>query len=162
MTYLSRTELEHILKNDYFSTFLTVSEDTYAFYRGRLNAFALTIRFNIHSENFSEQSMINALFNLAGRKFKPNKTISAVIAYDIVLVNNENPAAPSYYIWRANSNQRVTIGQDEIQFNMSNDNLLFLARKALQFNVNDLEINFTSSKCQIYSVHSIVFTLVNV
>jgi hypothetical protein len=56
MAYLSRTELEQILKNDYFSTFLTVSEDTYAFYRGRLNAYALTIRFNTNSENFSEKA----------------------------------------------------------------------------------------------------------
>jgi hypothetical protein len=73
-----------------------------------------------------------------------------------------DPNAPSYYIFTANSNQRVSSSTKETRFLLTRDQLYLFARRALQINIPELEIDFKDSNLVISSVIAIVFTFTSV
>ena len=84
--YLSKNELDSLLKQKYFSTFLHTNVTKYALYRGHYNANVLTLRYSVLSPSFTENDMIQSCINEA-MKFFPakQKLIRGLIEYDFVL-----------------------------------------------------------------------------
>jgi hypothetical protein len=106
--------------------------------------------------------MLDMLMKYVMNKFKENTDIIGIIDYDLLLVNNIDPNAPSYYIFTANSNQRVSTNTKETRFLLTRDQLYLFARRALQINIPELEVDFKDSNLVISSVIAIVFTFTSV
>jgi hypothetical protein len=121
-----------------------------------------TLRFNLNNQDYSESRMLDMLMKYVMNKFKENTDIIGIIDYDLLLVNNIDPNAPSYYIFTANSNQRVSTNTKETRFLLTRDQLYLFARRALQINIPELEVDFKDSNLVISSVIAIVFTFTSV
>ena len=147
-----------ILKKPWFTDPMTVTEYTYAMYRDMNDVNVSTLRFNLNSPGYSETRMIDMLMNYVMNKFKENTDIIGITDYDLLLVSNVDPAAPTYYIFTANSNQRVSNNTKETRFLLTRDQLFLFARRAAQINIPELEIDFKDSNLVISSVIAIVFT----
>jgi len=130
--WVPANELGPILKKPWFTDLMTVTNVHYEIYRDMRN------------------------------KFKENTDIIGIIDYDLLLVNNIDPNAPSYYIFTANSNQRVSTNTKETRFLLTRDQLYLFARRALQINIPELEVDFKDSNLVISSVIAIVFTFTSV
>ena len=141
---------------------MTVTNVHYEIYRDLSNVNVSTLRFNLNSNEFNEDRMINMLMDYVMNEFQENHDIIGIIDYDLLLVNNMDPNAPSYYIFTANSNQRVSSSTKETRFLLTRDQLYLFARRALQINIPELEIDFKDSNLVISSVIAIVFTFTSV
>jgi hypothetical protein len=141
---------------------MTVTNVHYEIYRDMSNVNVSTLRFNLNSNEFNEDRMINMLMDYVMNEFQENHDIIGIIDYDLLLVNNMDPNAPSYYIFTANSNQRVSSSTKETRFLLTRDQLYLFARRALQINIPELEIDFKDSNLVISSVIAIVFTFTSV
>ena len=151
-----------ILKKPWFTDLMTVTNVHYEIYRDMSNVNVSTLRFNLNSNEFNEDRMINMLMDYVMNEFQENHDIIGIIDYDLLLVNNIDPNAPSYYIFTANSNQRVSTNTKETRFLLTRDQLYLFARRALQINIPELEIDFKDSNLVISSVIAIVFTFTSV
>jgi len=163
------------LKRAWYTDPMTETILHYEAFRDMRNVDVVTLRFNLNSVKYSEEYMIDTLLkyvmkkykkggDIIGmidydlmKKYKKGGDIIGMIDYDLLLVSSVNPE--SFYIHTANSNQRSSKTQ-ETRFSLSRDNLYIFARRALQINIPDLEINFQESKMVISSVIALVFTFV--
>jgi hypothetical protein len=141
---------------------MTVTNVHYEIYRDMSNVNVSTLRFNLNNQDYSESRMLDMLMKYVMNKFKENTDIIGIIDYDLLLVNNIDPNAPSYYIFTANSNQRVSTNTKETRFLLTRDQLYLFARRALQINIPELEVDFKDSNLVISSVIAIVFTFTSV
>ncbi len=151
-----------ILKKPWFTDLMTVTNVHYEIYRDMSNVNVSTLRFNLNNSDYSENRMLDMIMKYVMNKFKENTDIIGIIDYDLLLVNNIDPNAPSYYIFTANSNQRVSTNTKETRFLLTRDQLYLFARRALQINIPELEIDFKDSNLVISSVIAIVFTFTTV
>ena len=141
---------------------MTVTNVHYEIYRDMSNVNVSTLRFNLNNQDYSESRMLDMLMKYVMNKFKENTDIIGIIDYDLLLVNNIDLNAPSYYIFTANSNQRVSTNTKETRFLLTRDQLYLFARRALQINIPELEVDFKDSNLVISSVIAIVFTFTSV
>jgi len=146
------------LKRAWYTDPMTETIVHYEAFRDMRNVDVVTLRFNLNSVKYSEEYMIDTLLKYVMKKYKKGGDIIGMIDYDLLLVSSVNPE--SFYIHTANSNQRSSNETQETRFSLSRDNLFFFARRALQINIPDLEINFQESKMVISSVIALVFTFV--
>jgi hypothetical protein len=141
-----------ILKKPWFTDLMTVTNVHYEIYRDMSNVNVSTLRFNLNNSDYSENRMLDMIMKYVMNKFKENTDIIGIIDYN----------APRYYIFTANSNQRVSTNTKETRFLLTRDQLYLFARRALQINIPELEIDFKDSNLVISSVIAIVFTFTSV
>ncbi len=157
MSYLSRTELESLLRNEWFTNPMSVHVHHYSNYRGRTNANVLTIRFNMNI-NFNETNMIESVIQTTMNHFSSRQTVLGLIEYDLLLMQ---PNPESFYIWRANSNISRNIPNAEQTLPLTYDNLFLFIRKAARVLPTDLEVHFRTSNVVINRIIAIVFTFIS-
>jgi hypothetical protein len=105
--------------------------------------------------------MIDEMMHKVMNNFPEAESLIGSIEYDMLLVNNkEDP--PSYYLWRANSNQRSDSSREETLLKKDYHQLYFFGRKATELNMSDLNIQFESSSVVIADLLTIVFTFSSV
>jgi hypothetical protein len=157
MSYLSRPELEQLLRNDWFTNPMSMHVHNYHNYRGRTNANVLTLRFNMNV-NFNEDNMIESVIQTTINHFSSQQTVLGLIEYDLLLMQ---PDPESFYIWRANSNISRNIPNAEQTLRLNYDNLFLFARNAARVIPTDLEAHFRTSNVIINRVIAIVFTFIS-
>jgi len=157
MSYLSRTELEQLLRNDWFTNPMSMHVHNYTSYRGRTNANVLTLRFNMNL-NFNEDNMIESVIQTTMNHFSSQQTVLGLIEYDLLLMQ---PNPESFYIWRANSNISRNIPNDEQTLLLNHENLFLFIREAARVIPTDLEVHFRTSNVVINRVIAIVFTFIS-
>jgi len=92
---------------------MTESTKRYVLYRNHFNVDVYTLRFNINSPNFSMETMLDTLIRKVMNRFPKARTVVGSISYDMLLVDAKDQNNPSYYLWRANSNQRSASNTEE-------------------------------------------------
>lgn len=161
--YLSRSELNALLKKSYFSTLLSKSVHQYALYRGHFNARVLTLRYSTLAPEFNETRMINSVLSEVLAFFPPSvKTVRGLIEYDVILQAQPlDPVNPSYYFYRANSN--VNPGPNpETLVALNHDALFLFIHQAAQILPTDLDLYFSNSNVSVERITSIVFSFISV
>ncbi len=154
--YLSKSQLDHILKQPFFSNQVTEDMTHYVAYRGKLNCAVYTVRFNMNVK-FDEHYMKDYLIGNVMKNFRLGSRLLASIQYDFLLVDpNSNP--PSYYIWKANSNLSTFNHDNENLLTLTYDNLFRFMQNAAVVDIPSLAINFRASNVIIERVLAIVFS----
>jgi hypothetical protein len=158
------SEVNTLLQNPLFTAPVTESIQDYEFYRGRRKVTIFTVRFNV-------VPTFNVLFMRAELPYKllshfpMGATLSVAVTYDLLLRSNphndDDDSPPSYYIWRANTNQR-SLDREDNDFDKTmylTDNSVFkLCENAARININQLNIEFADSGVSVDRVLSIVLT----
>ena len=158
--YLTRVELNTILKKPYYSNPVTDSLVKYAVYRGRVNADVYTLRCNITSD-FNEDHMINLVITHVMSRFPIGQRLLGSISYDLLLVDpKSNPK--SYYIWKANSNQTMLNTNGEILISLSHDNVFRFIQNSFRVDIPSLSINFRNSNVVVERLLTVVFSFATV
>jgi len=101
--YLTAHQCEMILHSPHFSTPLTESWTDYLYYRGKLHASVLTLRFN-NSPNvapWTETEVERVLEERLYSSFGSMAAVTVIVDYDVLLRDGRD----SFYIWRSNSNR---------------------------------------------------------
>jgi hypothetical protein len=94
--------------------------------------------------------------------FEDQNSVIAMTDYDLLLVHKEEKISPqSYYIWRANSNQRIVKSAEETVLACNDDQLFLYARNAPKVDITLLNTNFATSNMVISTPLTIVFTFSN-
>ena len=153
--YLGRQELNQLLQNEWFTQFESFHVHNYALYRGRVNATVLTLRYNIESPQFDQETMIENVIRRTMQQFSNEPRIVGLIEYDLLL---RQPDMESFYIWRANSNVARHLPNAEQTIVVGFDELYLYIRNALQMNPVDLNVYFRSSNVTIEKIIAVVFT----
>lgn len=156
--YLTNYQVQSILKNSFYSDFVTETDVKYVFYRGRMNATVHTLRFNFN-DKFNENSMLEHIIQYLLNRYNLNTKLMGSIGYDLLL-KDPNSVPTSFYLWRANSNAVHTLVDNEHFFDLTYNNLFRFIRSVTNINVNDLNIFFRSSNVTIERIVAIVFTFV--
>ena len=156
--YLSRDELHQLLQTEWFTQFRSVHLHNYAFYRGRVNASVLTLRYNVSSNEFNEENMIDSVIQTAMQQFPNEQRVVSIIEYDLVLMN---PNQSSYYLWRANTNVQRNLPNAEQIITLNYDNLFLFCQNAASVNPSDLNTFFRSSNIVIRNIVAIIFTFIS-
>lgn len=155
MTYLSRSELQSVLNNNFFKTD-SVHLNKYALYRGKTEAKVLTLRFNLNTA-FDEDMVVNKILSHIVEHFPSQRSLLALIEYDLVLMRHE---PESYYIWRANSNTS-TVPYEERKLNVTFDDIFMFCRQSMRVNPSDLDVYFRNSSVVIHSIIAVVYTFIS-
>jgi len=155
--WISAEQLGPVLKHYWFMTKSTESNVKYTLYNGRNEVKVYTLRFNLRSPNYSHESMLEDMISKVMNKFPKEESLIGNIQYDMLLVSNSE-ATPSYYLWRANSNQRSTSATEEILLKKEHHQLYLFGQKAIQANMADLQLQFPSSDVVVAQILTIVFT----
>jgi hypothetical protein len=155
--WISAEQLGPVLKHYWFMTKSTESNVKYTLYNGRNEVKVYTLRFNLRSPNYSHESMLEDMISKVMNKFPKEESLIGNIQYDMLLVSNSE-ATPSYYLWRANSNQRSTSATEEILLKKEHHQLYLFGQKATQANMADLQLQFPSSDVVVAQILTIVFT----
>ena len=111
--YLSAEQLNPVLKHHWYTTKFTESSLNYVFYHNRSNVKVYTLRFNLRSPNYTDEDMVDTMMKQVMNNFSEEESLFCNTEYDMLLVNNKEDD-PSYYVWRANSNQRADSSTEEI------------------------------------------------
>lgn len=156
--YLSREELNQLLENPWFTQFYSSNVHHYAYYRGKLNATVLTLRYNLGSNQFTEDAMIESVLSTTLQQFSNKRQVIGLIEFDLLLVQ---PDSNSFYIWRANSNVIRNLPTVEQTITLSYDALYLFIRNAAHTNPTDLNVYFSSSSVVISQIIAIVFTFIS-
>jgi hypothetical protein len=159
--WISAEQLVSVLKHDWFLTPYTESNLKYTLYNNRSNVKVYTLRLNLRSPNYSHESMIDKMINKVMANFPKSKSLIGNIDYDMLLVNNKEES-PSYYLWRANSNQQSVSSREEILLKKDYHQLYFFGQRATEANMSDLNVQFESSSVVIAEILTIVFTFSSV
>jgi len=124
-------ELGSILKHWWWSSPFTESNVHYGWYDNRTDVDVYTLRFNLTVPNFSEEVMIDVMIQKVMKRFSTARSLIGQIDYDRLLVSqNANTNEPvSYYLFRANSNQRASSKIIEKLYRLTNTNCICLERK---------------------------------
>ena len=157
-SYLSREELHQLLQTEWFTQFQSVHVHNYAYYRGRVNATVLTLRYNISSNEFSEENMIDSVIQTTIQQFPNEQRVVCMIDYDLVLMK---PDESSFYIWRANSNTHRNLPNAEHEILLNYNNLYLFCQNAANINPSDLNTFFISSNIIIKKIVAIIFTFIS-
>jgi hypothetical protein len=106
--------------------------------------------------------MIDDLIKKVMAQFPKSKSILGNIQYDMLLVSHKDPD-PSYYLWRANSNQRTTSrSTEETLLQVDQGQLYLFGQKATEVDMAELNVDFQSSGIVIAELLTIVFTFSSV
>jgi hypothetical protein len=159
--WITSEQLVPVLKHHWFVTKYTESTLNYTLYNNRNDVKVYTLRLNLRSPNYTHEDMIDEMMNKVMNNFPEAESLIGCIEYDMLLVNNkEDP--PSYYLWRANSNQRSGSSREETLLKKDYHQLYIFGRKATEANMSDLNIQFESSSVVIAELLTIVFTFSSV
>jgi len=80
------------------------------------------------------------------------------VSYDILLESTSNHSPPSYYIWRANSNQNTFDAPRETVLKLNPANIVRLASEAYPPLLAELNLFFQTSKVGINRILTVVFS----
>lgn len=162
--YLSRLELDQLLKNPYFQNVKNRSVSKFTLYRGHFNASVLTLRYSIISPQFNEQQMITNCIQEVMDEFSPkHKSVRGLIEYDLILKANpvDEINEDSYYFWRANSN-RSAVANSETTLSLNHDSIFLFIHQAAHINPSELNIYYVNSNVTVDRITSIIFTFISV
>ena len=158
--YPTREEINKILEHPLFTSEFTESSKKYVFYRGKLNVTVYTLRFNF-LPSFDEDFMLRTVTTKLMSSYPMQTRLLGLFQYDLLLRNSE--ADPNtFYIWRANSNQKKFDEAHEISFSLNYANIHRFVQAVVQTSIPDLNINFHSSKVVIERPLSVVFSFLPV
>jgi hypothetical protein len=138
---LTQAEANVVLQFPFFTAPTTESLVDYEFYRGHLNTSVFNVRFNTLpslSQSFIDNFLIEKLFAM----YALNSTVLASVSHDLLL---KQPTTNSYYIWKANTNQRSFDEGSEIVLTLNANNIHRFASTITNFNPADLNIYFNNS-----------------
>jgi hypothetical protein len=155
--WISAEQLGPVLKHHWFTTKFTESTLNYALYHNRNNVKVYTLRFNLKSPNYSHENMVDEMINKVMKTFPKTESLICNFQYDMLLVNNKEDE-PSYYLWRANSNQLADSSTEEILLKKDYHQLYFFGQRATETNMSELNFQFESSAVVVADVLTIVFT----
>jgi|694.fasta_scaffold57797_3 hypothetical protein len=155
--YLSAEQLNPVLKHHWYTTKFTESSLNYVFYHNRSNVKVYTLRFNLRSPNYTDEDMVDTMMKQVMNNFSEEESLFCNTEYDMLLVNNKEDD-PSYYVWRANSNQRADSSTEEILLKKEYHELYIFGKRATETNISELNIQFESSAVVVADILSIVFT----
>ena len=160
--YMSRNELNTLLKTTYFKKFVQSNVSQFALYRGHYNANVLTLKYSLLVPEFSEQAMISSIIKEVKNFFPPTqKDVRALIEYDVILWNPLEHTEPSFYFWKANSNRNPVPNSESI-VKLTYDSIFMFIRNAARINPADLDIYFLNSNVSVDRITSILFTFISV
>ncbi len=111
--WISAEQLGPVLKHHWFTTKCTESNVKYTLYNNRNEVKVYTLRFNLQIPNYSHESMLEEMITKVMNNFPTEESLFANIQYDMLLVS-KSESTPSFYLWRANSNQRSNYPTEEI------------------------------------------------
>ena len=156
--FLTESEVNAVLQNSMFSSPVTESDVTYAFYRGMKQANLLTIRFNM-IPSFQSSFMVAYLQDkLTSAPYQLQSRILISVHYDLLLCN-VNATPKTYYIWRSNTN-RTTLNVDhQLNMTISYANIERFCENVTTVSLSDLDSNFISSDVTVDRVLAIVFAI---
>jgi hypothetical protein len=158
--YLTLNQVNHVLSSSHYSVPFTESLINYDLYRGHLNSQVYTVRFNI-IESVNEDFIFNHLYTQLLNRFPQAPCFQASIRYDILLSDSKQDP-PSFYIWRANSNNPNYDENVEIVLEHSADHLFQFINNCLNVHIPDLEIDFRNSNVIIVKVLALVFSFATI
>jgi hypothetical protein len=101
--------------------------------------------------------MLEDLLSKVMNQFPETESLIGTIQYDMLLMSNKEDD-PSYYVWRANSNQRSGSSTEETFLNKEYHQLYFFGQKAINADISELNIDFESSNMVVADILAIVFT----
>jgi len=104
------------------------------------------------------ETMLDTLIRKVMDHFPNARTVVGSISYDMLLVDAKDQNNPSYYLWRANSNQRSASNTEETVLTMEQHQLYLFGRKAANVDVETLNVDFQSSSMVIADILTLVFT----
>jgi hypothetical protein len=155
--WISSEQLPIILKHKWYSAPFTESSTNYVMYHDRMNVDVYTLRFNLYSPTFSEDWMLDTLLSKVMDRFSNASTVVGVTGYDMLL-SSQDPNEKTYYIFRANSNQRQSSHTIETVLSLDQHEIFLFGREASNVDLNDLAVEFRSSGVVIAAILSIVFS----
>ena len=159
--WIPADQLGPVLKHEWFTVRSTESSLNYALYNNRNHVNVYTLRFNLQSPNYTHDTMIDQMIQKVMAHFPKSKEILGNIQYDMLLVSRDDD--PSYYLWRANSNQRSSSRSTEETWLQREQHQLYLfGQKAVEVDMAELNIDFQSSGVVISQLLTIVFTFSSV
>lgn len=156
--WIQADQLDSVLKHHWYTTPVTESNIRYVLYHDRYNVEAYTLRFNLNSLNFNKENMYDSVIRKVMNHFLNAESVVGSISYDMLLVSNKDPDNPTYYVWRANSNQRTSSHTEETLLLLEQHQLYLFARRAMDIDFGDLNIDFRTSDVVIADILSVVFT----
>jgi len=154
-------ELGSILKHWWWSSPFTESNVHYGWYDNRTDVDMYTLRFNLTVPNFSEEVMIDVMIQKVMKRFSTAQSLIGQIDYDRLLVSqNANTNEPvSYYLFRANSNQRASSKIIEKTLSLDQHQLYLFGKKALEVDLSELSDEFIQkSGAVVHSILAVVYT----
>lgn len=161
--FLTLSEVNVLLQNPLFTLPVIETVREYQFYRGRRKVTALTVRFNL-VPTFDLSFMKAALPDKLLSYHPLGSHVSVAVRYDLLLRSNSmddsGTMTPSYYIWRANTNQ-TTLEDNNLDVTMplTYPNIDQMCEKAVNINLHDdLNIEFVNSDVVIDRVLAILLT----
>jgi len=159
--WIPAEQLGPVLKHHWFTTKCTESNVKYTLYNNRNEVKVYTLRFNLQTPNYSHESMLEDMITKVMNNFPTEESLFGNIQYDMLLVS-KSESTPSFYLWRANSNQRSNYPTEEILLTKEHHQLYLFGQKATQANMADLQYQFASSDVVIAQLLTIVFTFSSV
>jgi hypothetical protein len=162
--WIPAEQLDPVLKHHWFTTKCTESNVNYTLYNNRNQVKVYTLRFNLRTPDFSEENMLDEMMSKVMNNFPKEESLVGSIRYDMLLASSK-AEPPSYYLWRANSNQRMNSsgsggggGIEEILLRKEYHELYLFGQRATKTNMSELQLQFPSSDVVIAEILTIVFT----
>ena len=161
--WIPAEQLGPVLKHHWFTTKFTESNVNYTLYNNRNQVKVYTLRFNLRNPDFSEENMLDEMMRKVMNNFPKEESLVGSIQYDMLLASSK-AEPPSYYLWRANSNQRMSFsggggdGIEEILLRKEYHELYLFGQRATKTNMSELQVQFPSSDVVIAEILTIVFT----
>ena len=161
--WISAEQLGPVLKHHWFMTKYTESTINYTLYNNRNRVKVYTLRYNLRSPDYSHESMIDDMMKRVMNQFPKAESVMGSFEYDMLLMNNNNKEdAPSYYLWRANSNQQRASSVKETLLKKEYHQLYLFGLKSTEADMSELNLEFQNSNVVIADLLTIVFTFSSV
>jgi hypothetical protein len=106
--------------------------------------------------------MIDDMMNKVMNQFPGAESVMGSIEYDMLLMNNNKEDAPSYYLWRANSNQQRASSVKETLLKKEYHQLYLFGLKTTEVDMSELNLEFQNSNVVIADLLTVVFTFSSV
>jgi len=154
--YLTKSQLDFLLQDPYYSEPMTQSVFTYKFYRGKFNATVHTLRLHWDvEENRIHQFITNYLMS----NFTLNSSLLVSVSYDLVLCQ---PNTESFYIWRSNSNLVNFNEATETKLILNYNNLYRFLQTIKNIHIPSLNTNFEQSNVIIFKPLALVMSVIKI
>ncbi len=158
--YLTEAQVNSVLTEPFWSLPRTLHTTDYALYRSAVRASVTTIRYNVHQFNVDRRDFIaDSVRSDCRLLFAPGGRLNCSCQYDLLLVNVQS-VPHSYYIWRANSNQRTFRTEQERSLVNTEFQVNTFVDQALDFNLEFFDTFYADSGVHIDKVLAFVFTFV--